>query len=112
MIDSFRWLVSKITRRGKALWHYRRGMRHANAKQYAEAIRAYSVAIAIPDGPADVTAMARYNRALVYASTGDEAAAIGDLELVLAMPQRLEAIKTASRQRLHRMTHHVDRGRG
>ncbi len=103
MIDSFRWLVSKFTRRGKALWHYRRGMRHANAKEYADAIRAYSVVIEIPACPVDVTAMACYNRALAYATTGEEAAAVGDLECVLAIPQQLEAIKAACRQRLFRM---------
>lgn len=112
MSDSFRWLISKLTRRGKALWNYRRGMQHANARRFAEAIRAYSLVIEIPESPVDVTAMARYNRALVYATTGEEAAAIGDLQCVLAMPERLEAIKAACRQRLFRMHNHSDRKRG
>ncbi|MBX3414709.1 MAG: hypothetical protein KF708_18620 [Pirellulales bacterium] len=103
------WLYGSFTRRGKALWHYRCGMEHANSRQHRQAIECYSTAIKMSNGPADVQAMARYNRALVYATLGQREAAIDDLEYVLALPLKLMEIKAAARQRLARMKSRTDR---
>jgi tetratricopeptide (TPR) repeat protein len=106
-----RWFRSKFTSRGKALWHYRQGMELANEQNHQEAIEAYSFVIEMRGGPPDVQAMARYNRALVYATLGDQTTAIGDLEVVLSMRQALPEIKAAARQRLHRMQRQTDRSK-
>lgn len=103
------WVYGTFTRRGKALWHYRCGMEHANSREHRLAIDCYSAVINMRKGPADVQAMARYNRALVFATLGQQQAAIDDLEYVLAMKQKLTEIKTAARQRLLRMKSQADR---
>jgi tetratricopeptide (TPR) repeat protein len=102
------WLYGMLTRRGKALWHYRCGMKHANSQQHRLAIECYSAAIALPKAPTDVQAMARYNRALVYATIGQQEAAVDDLEYVLSLPLKLPEIKAAARQRLARMNSRTD----
>ena len=53
--------------------------------------------------PADVKAMALYNRALVYAPAGEGPKATEDLHMVLAMAEALSDIKTEARRRLVRM---------
>ena len=57
-----RWLASCFSRRGKALSLYRTGMAKAEKRDYEGAIADYSTAIELAKIPADVKAMALYNR--------------------------------------------------
>ena len=77
------WIKSLLSRRGKALSYYRAGMAKANQRNYAGAIADYSAAIQVPDVPADVKAMATYNRALAYSSIHNDVKAAEDLATVL-----------------------------
>jgi hypothetical protein len=65
----------------------------------------YSAVIDMPEAPADVRAMALYNRALLYAATNDVPRAVDDLNAVLAMTDPLRKVKSAARQKLDRMHH-------
>lgn len=104
--SAFDWLSGFFTTRGKVLALYRRGMAKAEKHDHRGALEAYDAAIKIADSPADVRAMALYNRALVYAAVGEDGKATADLELVLAMEESFINIKTMAKQKLARM---VDR---
>ena len=60
------WLMSCFSRRGKALSLYRTGMAKAEKRDYEGAIADYSTAIELAKIPADVKAMALYNRCARY----------------------------------------------
>lgn len=85
-------------------------MARANKHDHAGAIQDYSSAVATSDVPPDVKAMALYNRAMVYAASGDIAHAVDDLNAVLAMPQALAHVKTEARRKLVRMQRRSDSG--
>lgn len=97
------WLTSFFTTRGKVLALYRRGMAKAEKHDHRGALEAYDAAIKAADSPADVRAMALYNRALVFAAIGENVKAREDLEFVLAMEESFTNIKTMARQKLVRM---------
>jgi hypothetical protein len=99
----FRWLVSKLSGRNKALSLYKRGMKKATKRDHEGAIADYTATIGIPDAPAELIAMVLYNRALVYVATGDDRKGNDDLEAVLAMKEGLVNVKTMARQKLARM---------
>ena len=61
-------------------------MAKANKRNYEDAIADYSAAIRMPNIPADVKAMALYNRALAYSAIHQDARAADDLAAVLEMP--------------------------
>ena len=82
---------------------YKRGMARAKKHDHQGAIGDYTAAIEMPDTPADLKAMALYNRATVYAVVGEKSKATDDLNVVLAMPQELTDIKTEARRKLMRM---------
>lgn len=102
----FDWLTSFFSTRGKALSLYRRGMAKAEKHDHRGALEAYDAAIKTAGSPADVRAMALYNRALVFAAIGENGKATEDLEFVLAMEESFINIKTMAKQKLARM---VDR---
>jgi hypothetical protein len=64
---------------------------------------AYTAAINMPDAPADLRAMALYNRALLYAAANEISDAIQDLSEVLAMEASPHKVKSAARQKIDRM---------
>ena len=97
------WIKSCFTHRGKAISLYRIGMAKANKGDYSGAIADYSAAIDAPHIPADVKAMALYNRALAYSAVHEDAKAASDLAAVLAMPGLSENVKTAAQQRRERI---------
>ncbi|HPM79940.1 MAG TPA: hypothetical protein PLF81_04545 [Candidatus Anammoximicrobium sp.] len=97
------WLKSVFSHRGKAISQYRSGMAKAKKRDYGGAIADYSAAIEAPQIPADVKAMALYNRALAYSAMGEDAQAAEDLAAVQAMPGLPENIKTAAQQRRERI---------
>lgn len=98
-----RWLKGKVSHRGRALSHYRLGIRYAKAHDHDRAIDEYTTVIDAMDPPHDVQAMALYNRALVFEATGDGSQATDDLRAVIAGGQSPNHIKTVARQRLLRM---------
>lgn len=99
----FTWIKSRFSRREKALARYRRGMKKAQAGDFAGAIDDYSVTIQESGIPDDVLAMALYNRALAYSATQDEGKAAEDLTKVLQMPGLPENISVAATQRRERL---------
>ena len=101
----FKWLTRRWSVRGVDLAFYKRGMTRANNHDRQGAMDDYTSAIDLHDAPADVRAMARYNRALLYAAVGDVVNATKDLNAVLASNATLTRIKSAARQKLDRMQH-------
>ncbi len=99
----FNWLTRFFTNRGKALTLYRRGMARVKRHDHDGAIGDYTTMIGMLDTPADIRAMALYNRALVYAATGEEPKAVTDLNVILAMQGALANVKTEARRLLVRM---------
>ena len=102
-MNVLRWLTGRFSNRGKALSLYRRGMARSKKRDHQGAIGDYTMAIDMPDAPSDVTAMALYNRALVYAVAGDGSKATIDLNTVLGMIDALPKIKAEARRKLVRM---------
>lgn len=103
-MNVFRLLISHFTLRGRALSLYRSGMTKANYHDHQGAIEDYSTAIDLPDTPADVRAMAMFNRALVYSAIGEDPRAVADLQSVLEMTDaEAPAVKAEARQKLVRM---------
>lgn len=78
-------------------------MAKARRRDFPGAIADYSAAIESPTIPADVKAMALYNRALAYSAVDDHAKAADDLAAVLEMPKLPENIKTAATERRERI---------
>lgn len=105
MMNIVGWLKSRFSARRKALSNYRRGMVRAKRHDNIGALADYTVAIEMEGVPADVKAMALYNRALVYAATGDEAKGVDDLHAILAMDAAMPLvnIRTMAKQKLAKM---------
>jgi tetratricopeptide (TPR) repeat protein len=78
-------------------------MAKANKRDYEGAIADYSAAIEMAKIPADVRAMAIYNRALAYSAIDDEVKSIEDLSTLLDLPGVPENIRTAVQQRRERL---------
>ena len=79
---------------------YRRGMTRAKHHDHQGAIDDYTETIEMPDSPADVKAMARYNRALVHLATGDFTKGVADLDTVLATEEAPLNVKRMAKQKL------------
>jgi hypothetical protein len=97
------WVNTRLSQRGKALSLYQGGMEKAKTRDYEGAIADYSAAIQMPKIPADVRAMAIYNRALAYSAIHEDTKAAEDLGDLLQTPGLPENIKTAAEQRRERM---------
>ena len=102
-MNIFHWLTSCFSGRGKAVSLYKRGMAKAKKHDHQGALEDYTTTIGMPGLPADLLAMVRYNRALVYVAAGDEPKGAADLDAVLAMNEALVNVKTMARQKLARM---------
>lgn len=104
-MNPFSWLKSRFSIRRKALCAYKRGMARAKRRNHEGALADYTAAIEMQDVPADLRAMALYNRALVYAAAGDVDRGVCDLDAVLAMDGAVTIvnIKTLARQKLAKM---------
>jgi hypothetical protein len=101
--------------RGDALSLYKRGLACGESKDSKGALSAYTSAIELADAPADVRAMALYNRALILAAEGAIDRALADLRVVMELPVPLHLIKVAARRRLERLQnrrHAADRADG
>lgn len=70
-MNIFNWLKSLLTSRGKAMSLYRRGMAKAERHDNEGALGDYTATIEMSTAPADVKAMAFYNRAISRVAIGD-----------------------------------------
>jgi hypothetical protein len=96
------WFSNDFFIRRKTLQLYRRGIARAKKHDREGALANYTTAIEFPAVPADVKAMALYNRALVHVAAGDDAKGVDDLDSVLAMDGAIVIvnIRTMARQKL------------
>lgn len=74
-----------------------------NKRDHQGAIDDYTMTIGLPDAPADVKAMALYNRALVFAAAREDPRAMEDIDAVLAMQRAPTNVKTEARRMLVRI---------
>jgi hypothetical protein len=99
----FKWLTRAQTVHDVVLSLYKRGLASAMKHDQNGARDAYTAAINMRDAPADLRAMALYNRALLNAAANEIPKAIQDLNTVLAMTAAPHMVKSAARQKLGRM---------
>jgi hypothetical protein len=104
-MNLFNLLFGRFSRRGRALSFYNLGLARAKRHDHQGAIEAYTETIGMAGVPADLKAMALFNRALVHVATGDDGKGAIDLDAVLAMNAALVNVnvKTMARQKLARM---------
>jgi hypothetical protein len=102
-MNFFKWLTRANSVHDVVLSLYKRGLACAMTHDEKGARDAYTAAIDTGDAPADLKAMALYNRALLYAATNEMSKAIDDLNVVLVMTAAPHKVKSAARQKLHRM---------
>ena len=95
-----KWLTNHFSRRGKALGLYRRGMNKANRRDHQGALHDYTAAIGMQDAPADVRAMALYNRALIHTAMGNLSSGAEDLEEVMTMDEAPRDVKKRAKEKL------------
>ena len=70
--------------RATAMSLYKRGMQTAHKRDREGAIADYTALIELADAPPDLTAMARFNRAVAYSSMKDYQRANDELNAVVA----------------------------
>lgn len=97
------WLRSRLSSRYGATLHYRRGLKNAKRHNNELAVAEYTEVIGMADAPADIRAMALYNRALVYDAMDNLYGAFADLKQVLNMSGAAEQVRTEARRRIARM---------
>jgi hypothetical protein len=102
-MNFFKWLTRVNSVHDVVLSLYKRGLASALNRDQKAAKDAYTAAIDMPDAPADLRAMALYNRALLYGAANEIPKAIQDLNAVLAMAAPPPKVKLAARQKLDRM---------
>jgi tetratricopeptide (TPR) repeat protein len=103
IMNFIKWWTGRFTVRGKAMANVRKGIECAKSHDSENAVKLYSETIHARETPSDIKASALFNRALVYASTGNEPKAKEDLNQILAMKDDLPDLKSAARQRLVRL---------
>ena len=99
----FNLLKTPIFSKFRAEWFYRRGMMQAKLHKNQLAIADYTAVIEMAEAPANIRAMALYNRALVYYCTSSESKAVDDLNKVLEMTGAAEHVRMEARRKLVRM---------
>ena len=99
----FQWLRGRQTVRSAMLSLYRRGLARGEKRNRKGAMDDYTSVIDAADAPADVRAMALYNRALLHVSRKDFRRATDDLQAVLAIELRRHDIKSAATRTLDRI---------
>lgn len=98
-----KWFSGLFSQRGKTEGIYQRGMKKAHDKDLDGAIADYSAVINDPQSPADLKAMALFNRALVYSLQKKFEEANADLERVQAIPEAPRNLRDATREKLERI---------
>jgi hypothetical protein len=107
-MNFFKWLTRTNTVHDLVLSLYKRGLASAINHDQKGARDAFTAAIDMRDAPADLRAMALYNRALLYAAAKDIPKAVQDLNAVLAMAAPPPRVKSAASQKLDRMQRRHD----
>ena len=102
-MNFFKWLTPSTSIHDVVLSLYKRGLVSAMNHDQKGARDAFTAAIDIRDAPADLRAMALYNRALLSGAANEIRKAIQDLNAVLAMTAAPQKVKSAARLRLDRM---------
>ena len=102
-MNFFKWLTRANSVHDVVLSLYKRGLASAMKHDQKEARDAFTAAIDMRDAPADLRAMALYNRAMLYGAANEIRKAIQDLKAVLAMTAAPHKVKSAARQKLDRM---------
>jgi tetratricopeptide (TPR) repeat protein len=97
------WFKNRLSNRYRARSHYRQGMKNARVHQHQQAVIDYTSVIEMQEAPADIKAMALYNRALVLDAMGDQVQAVTDLNKVLAMMETPEQVRLEARRKITRM---------
>jgi hypothetical protein len=97
------WFKGRISNRYRANSIYRSGMKNARAHRHQQALEDYTCVVEMAEAPADIKAMALYNRALVLDAMGDQAQAVVDLDNVLAMAETPEQVRMEARRKMTRM---------
>jgi hypothetical protein len=101
------WLRERFSAQGKMVARYQRGLSSARRHAHSDAIADYDAVIVAPASPPDLVSMARYNRALVNAATGNVELAEHELRAVIALGETPINVRTAARHKLARMSHSV-----
>lgn len=102
-MNFFSRIVARFSTRGRALAQVEQGMVCANNAQTELAIKHYTDVIRSSESPGDVKAMALFNRALVYATTGKEVQAKAELKAIQDMPGATAKIKKSASDKLVRI---------
>lgn len=108
-MNLFRQIANRFSFRGRALAQVDKGMASAKKDEAVDAIRIYSDVITSKETPRDVMAMALFNRALAYTTTGQLRQATEDLRAVLNMPETMSKIKKSASDKLVRMERKLKR---
>jgi hypothetical protein len=107
-MNLFKWLTHANSVHDVVLSLYKRGLASAMKHDQKGARDAYTAAIDMPDAPADLRAMALYNRALLSAAANEFPQAVQDLNAVLAMQAAPQIVKSAAIHKLDRMRRRDD----
>lgn len=102
-MNFFKWLTRANSVRDVVLSLYKRGLASAMKHDQKEAREAFTAAIDMRDAPADLRAMALYNRAMLYGAANEIPKAIQDLKALLAMTAVPYKVKSAAGQKLDQM---------
>jgi len=102
-MNFFKWLTRGNSVHDVVLSLCKQGLACAMKHDRKGARDAYTAAIDMRDAPADLRAMALYNRALLFGASNEIPKTIQDLDAVLAMTAAPHKVKSAARQKLDRM---------
>ena len=88
-------------------------MAQARRHDYEGALTSYTAAIELLGIPADVKAMALFNRALAHVADGEDSKGVSDLEAVLAMDGEMITvnIKKKKKKKLARIEARIRKGK-
>ena len=108
-MNFFKSILGRFTIRGRALAKVAKGRNCATNRDPDSAINYYTEVIDSPESPREVIAMALFNRALAYSTTGREDEAVKDLNAILCMPESIAEIKKSASDKLVRMRRKKER---
>lgn len=108
-MNFFKRILGRFTTRGRALAKVAKGRDCATNREPDIAINYYTEVVDAPESPREVIAMALFNRALAYSTTGREDEAVKDLNAILSMPESILEIKKSASDKLVRMRRKQER---
>jgi hypothetical protein len=98
-------LKNYFSKRHRAISIYRAAMQDAHSDRHEEALDKYSSVIDMNETPADVRAMALFNRALLYSASHEYKKVSDDLAAAIGIVECPDNVKVAARQKIARMNH-------